>query len=97
MMCSKSGIRWHRALWQVVFASSVMISLTVEAGDAERQQAKRIHDRLAGVSPTNAVLDQMETALLTGAGGDVAAAVIAMGNPSFYNVTLKNFAAPWCW
>lgn len=67
-----------------------MVSVA-EAG--HREQAKRIHDRLAGVPPTDAVLGQMETAI---ANGDaLAAADIAMENPNFYNVTLKNFAAPW--
>jgi hypothetical protein len=93
MMCSKSGIRWHRVLVQAVFASCVMISLSVEAGDPERQQAKRIYDRLAGVPPTNAIIDQMEILLLDNKA--VEAADLAMEDPSFYNVTLKNFAAPW--
>jgi hypothetical protein len=57
-----------------------------------REQAKRIHDRLAGVPPTNTVLDQM--AVLIGTDPE-AAADIAMQNPAFYNVTLKNFATPW--
>ena len=67
------------------------LSNPVSAGP--REQAKRIHDRLAGVAPTESVLDQMETQV---AGGNPeAAANIAMENPAFYNVTLKNFAAPW--
>jgi len=58
-----------------------------------REQAKRIHDRLAGVPPTDAVLQTMESQI---SGGDpVAAAYTAMDNRYFYNVTLKNFAAPW--
>src|ERR1043165_8861816 len=58
-----------------------------------RDRAKRIHDRIAGVPPSAAVLDQMETLVV---GGDYAgAAAIAMQNPSFYNVTLKNLAMPW--
>jgi len=57
-----------------------------------REQAKRIHDRLAGVPPTNEVLDLMVAEI----GSDPeAAAAIAMDNPAFYNVTLKNFATPW--
>jgi len=59
-----------------------------------REQAKRIHDRLAGVSPSNAVLQQMEDEIADN-GDPVAAARIAMQNSAFYNVTLKNFAAPW--
>lgn len=63
------------------------------AGDLERRQAKRIHDRLAGVPPDEAVLDDMEADLV--AGNDVDAALTAMENSAFYNVTLKNFATPW--
>lgn len=58
-----------------------------------REQAKRIHDRLAGVPPADTVLDSMETAIV--AGDAAAAAEIAMNDVNFYNVTLKNFAAPW--
>lgn len=58
-----------------------------------REQAKRMHDRLAGVPPTAATLDAMAADI---AGGNaMAAADRAMESPSFYNVTLKNFAAPW--
>ncbi|MDH3812058.1 MAG: hypothetical protein OEU60_10175, partial [Gammaproteobacteria bacterium] len=68
-----------------------------------REQAKRIHERLAGVPPTDAVLLQMQNAISSsdpacaqyGATGGQCAAYIAMENSSFYNVTLKNFAAPW--
>ncbi len=66
---------------------------SVSADELTRRQAKRIHDRLAGVPPTNDVLDQME-ALIDG-GDPEAAANIAMQNPAFYNVTLKNFVTPW--
>ena len=66
---------------------------SVTADELTRRQAKRIHDRLAGVPPTNAVLDQMET--LIDNGDPEGAANIAMQNPAFYNVTLKNFVTPW--
>ena len=62
------------------------------AGDTERRQAKRMYDRLAGVPPTAVVLDQMEPLMSS---SPEAAAQIAMDDPSFYNVTLKNFAMPW--
>ena len=70
------------------------------AGDTERNQAKRIHDRLTGVSATNTAIDDMEALLLTDATGKDAAeyAIDPASNPNaryFYNVTLKNFAAPW--
>lgn len=58
-----------------------------------RDQAYRMHSRLAGVPPAAAVLDQMEALIKTGKLDD--AAKIAMSNPSFYNLTLKNWVAPW--
>ena len=64
-----------------------------DAGDLERRQAKRIHDRIAGVPPDVGVLNDMEADLV--AGDATGAALRAMENSAFYNVTLKNFAAPW--
>lgn len=58
-----------------------------------REQAKRIHDRLAGVPPSNLILDEMAERI---AEGDIeGAAYIAMDNPAFYSVTLKNWITPW--
>ena len=71
----------------------LFLANSVSAGDIERRQAKRLHDRLAGVPPSESVLDDMESALLNG--NNVGAALIAMENNDFYNVTLKNFATPW--
>ncbi|MCP4490859.1 MAG: hypothetical protein GY820_26625 [Gammaproteobacteria bacterium] len=78
----------------VCFFAATVVSHPLMAGELERRQAKRIHDRLVGVPATNAVIDQMEAALLTDDTG-VSAADIAMLDPTFYNVTIKNFAAPW--
>ena len=73
---------------------SAMFVLPANAG--YREQAKQIHDRLAGVPPTNIVLQQMEDAINPALPGNAnTAADIAMQNENFYNVTLKNFAAPW--
>jgi len=58
-----------------------------------REQAKRIHDRLSGVPPTESVLSAMEADVQNN--NPIAAAYTAMDSPNFYNVTLKNFAAPW--
>lgn len=56
-------------------------------------QAKRIHDRIAGVPPDATTLSDMASEI---SGGDpLAAAMIATDAPEFYSVTLKNFAAPW--
>jgi hypothetical protein len=63
------------------------------AGDLERRQAKRIHDRIAGVPPQESVLNDMEADIV---GGNArAAATTAMQNSAFYNVTLKNLVTPW--
>lgn len=56
-------------------------------------QAKRLHDRIAGVPPDATVLGQM--ANLIDAGDEIDAALVATDAPEFYDVTLKNFAAPW--
>ena len=72
------------------------VGLVTTASAGPREQAKRLHDRLAGVPPTDVELQAMEAEVDTGQPGTaIDAAYRAMDNPSFYNVTLKNFAAPW--
>lgn len=58
-----------------------------------REQAYRLHNRLAGVPPTNAILNQMEQLIQSGQAQ--AAAEIAMQNPRFYDVTIKNWIKDW--
>jgi len=75
-----------------------------------RDQLKRIHDRITGTAPSNATLTYMEGRYSGAGGGDaglVAAAMSIMDidpldvpgsaarSKNFYNVTLKNLAAPW--
>lgn len=76
-------------------AAGVALGVIVAAASAAgpRDQARRLHDRIAGVPPTAAVLAQMEADIQ---GGDaLAAALRATQSPAFYNVTLKNFVTPW--
>ncbi|MEM7610769.1 MAG: hypothetical protein AAF270_03775 [Pseudomonadota bacterium] len=74
--------------------AGLTLALSVATAHAgPREQAKRMHDRLAGVPPTAAVLDAMETQITNG--NALAAADLAMDNSAFYSVTLKNFATPW--
>ena len=76
-----------------VAAIAALAACAAAAQAGPREQAKRIHDRIAGVPPSAAVLNQMAAEV---AGGDAeAAAMIAMDNPSFYSVTLKNLVTPW--
>ncbi|HEY5624783.1 MAG TPA: hypothetical protein VIV14_13565 [Gammaproteobacteria bacterium] len=63
------------------------------AGPLEREQAFRMHNRLAGVPPSEATLTSMEADIV--AGNLRAAADRALADKHFYTVTLKNFAAPW--
>jgi len=69
----------------------LFISSTVLA--TPRDQAKRIHDRLAASPPSEAVLTSMAEKI---SNGDAqSAAMEAMNNPGFYNVFLKNYITPW--
>ena len=88
---------------RATFAAVLMTVLAMPAGAGPREQAKRIHERIAGEPPTDAVLLQMQNAISSSdpacsqysVTGAKCAAYIAMENSTFYNVTLKNFAAPW--
>jgi hypothetical protein len=62
----------------------------VLAGPTE--QAERLFGRITGTPPSAAVLAQMATDISSS--NAVAAAQLAMQDPNFYNVTLRNFAAP---
>jgi hypothetical protein len=79
------------------YAQAAIAALAVAAAASSnagpREQAKRIHDRLAGVPPTAAVLDQLQTKVA--AGDAVGAAMQAMQNPAFYNTTVRELATPW--
>ena len=85
-----------RTLVRMLLLGFVSAGLVSVAQAGPREQARRIHDRLAGVPPSDAVLVSMETDVDPFQNNNpLAAAYTAMDNPNFYNVTLKNFAAPW--
>jgi len=86
---TKTGLT---GLMRIFLATLLAAAIAFPAQAGPREQAKRIHDRLAGVPPSESVLAQMEALV---ASDPQAAANIAMDDPSFYNVTLKNFVAPW--
>jgi hypothetical protein len=102
----KSNNKPHnrRAISLLSCMSLVLVSQLVVAGP--REQAKRIHDRLAGVPPTEAVLNDMASQIST---DPVGAAMKILSPPasdplydeyrksarSFYSVTLKNMVTPW--
>ena len=80
----------HSSLWRLFVALALLLCGASIALAGPREQAARIHDRLAGVPADDATITAMVTAGLPAGAAD-----IAMDNPNFYAVTLKNFAAPW--
>lgn len=94
MQCSLKANRYFRRAEIYSIAVLFFAVGAISAADAgPREQAKRIHDRLAGVPPADVVLSQMEADI--NAGNPIAAANLAMDNSDFYDVTLKNFVTPW--
>lgn len=74
-------------------ALAAVCAMPSSADAGPREQAKRMHDRIAGIPPDTDTLNRMES-LITG--GDLtAAAGIALASDAFYNVTLKNWITPW--
>jgi hypothetical protein len=95
-MLTESMDKHFRILYRVACVGLLSTVFLAPATAGYREQAKQMHDRLAGVPPSESVLQQMEDAINPALPGNAnTAADIAMDNVSFYNVTLKNFAAPW--
>lgn len=97
-------MRWTRsvsallpkALVTPAIATLFCVSTALYAGSAaadSRDQAKRMHDRIAGVPPSAVTLNAMQSAI--DSNDPLAAALLATQEPEFYSVTLRNFAAPW--
>ena len=80
-------------LLSTAVAGGLFLGEVSSATAGVKEQAKRMYDRLAGVPPTNAVIDQMATALTNN--NPAQAASIAMADPNFLNVTVKNMVVPW--
>ena len=71
----------------------ILVSVPFPGHADSTDQAKRLHDRIAGVPPDAATLASMRDDI--DSGNVLDAALQATQSPAFYNVTLKNFAAPW--
>ncbi len=91
MSATKHTNRFFAAACPII--ACCLFSVSIYSLADERDQAKRIHDRITGVPPSASVLDAMEADILAGRAED--AAYTAMENTAFYDVTLKNLAAPW--
>lgn len=95
---SFAAVRSRSVLSTSTLSASLLLGLlaygqTNLAYAGEREQAKRIHDRIAGVPPTPSILDDMANDILAGNASE--AAFTAMEHTAFYDVTVKNLAAPW--
>jgi hypothetical protein len=100
---NKTHNRW--VLSAMAILSFTMASQSVVAGP--REQAKRMHDRLAGVPANEAVLNDMATLINGGNEFDAAMKILSPSTAgsledeyrksarSFYSVTLKNMVTPW--
>ena len=87
------GVREAVRGWtQLAFALGALSLYGAAAGAAglSNDQALRIYNRVAGIPAPAAALTQM-----TAAPDPVTAALIATHDPSFYNNTIRNLAAPW--
>ncbi|MFT5082111.1 MAG: hypothetical protein ACI9Y1_000133 [Lentisphaeria bacterium] len=85
--------RPNRLMSSALVIGMATLLASVQSFAVTPDQAKRIHERIAGTTPSAEMLADMEAAT-----DGVAAAYLAMDNQyddSFYNVTLKNMAAPW--
>ena len=80
-----------RCGWLVLALLCVGVAGSALAGP--RDQARRIHDRLVGTPPAEAVLDQMEA--MVAASDALGAADYAMLDSDFYNGALKTWVTPW--
>jgi hypothetical protein len=85
---------WVQALTRIAALVGCVAVVGPQSAWADStDQAKRIHDRIAGVHPDSTTLITMRDML--DANDPIGAALVATETKEFLNVTLKNFAAPW--
>jgi hypothetical protein len=77
------------------------LALGQQAYAGPREQAHRMYQRLTGTSPSELLLNDLETRVGGGSTAELEATAAYIINPTFdhsknfYSVTLKNFATPW--
>src|ERR1700720_3269919 len=87
IMSGTHGVR--RCGRAIAAAGALLLGASALAAGPDAAQATRIYNRIAGIPPTAAQLASMM------ATDPVSAALIATQDPSFYNTTIRNLAAPW--
>jgi hypothetical protein len=91
-MFDSSNISSARRTLTAALAILLAVQPLLPALAGPTEQAQRLFDRITGTPPSATVLTQMANDISSG--NAIAAAQIAMQDPGFYNVTLRNFAAP---
>lgn len=79
-------------IMSLIFISIIGLS-SFNSYSGTLEQAKRLHDRIAGVPADESTLNEMVD--LLNDENNIDAAYLAMEHPEFYNTTLKLFATPW--
>jgi hypothetical protein len=95
---NNATLRQNWAQTRLMVASTVLMlgmSFTAHATPAEAAKAKRIYDRIAGVPPSDTVLQNMVASLATDSSGISAANIAIANSPTFLSVTVKNMVMPW--
>jgi hypothetical protein len=83
--------RFSRRVSAVTAACTLVFCAHAASAAVLPEEAKRIFDRITGTPPTQQQINDM-----VATGDPVQAALtIAVEDPNFYTVTLKNFATPW--
>jgi hypothetical protein len=91
-MFDRSKASIARGTGAALLALAVAMQPLMPALAGPNEQAKRLFDRITGTPPSATVLAQMSADIA--ANNAMGAAQIAMQDSNFYNVTLRNFAAP---
>ena len=89
---ASSQIR-SRLMTYLMLLAVFFVSAAYAVPHGPREQAKRIHDRIAGVPPSD--IDLVYMADRISDGFPLEAAERAIENSNFYNVTLKTHVSPW--
>ena len=93
-----AAVKRSGAVWLAIAIGLFGASWQQPALAGARDQAKRIHDRLTGTPPSDALLSTMTGMVQSGDALGAARLAIDPNNTEsrgFYSVTLKNFATPW--
>ncbi|WP_285164591.1 hypothetical protein [Shewanella goraebulensis] len=86
-----SQLKVQQGITLLLLSCLTIFSANTSAGTLE--QAKQLHDRIAGVPASEQTLNEMY--VLLSDSKPIEAAYLAMENPAFYSTTLKLFATPW--